>query len=284
MPLFFEYSNYHSFNRLVNAWSFRRISSGPDRGSYYHELFLRGKPDLQKYMRRLPKTHKKIPMKKEDEPDFRAMDKTNPLPQLDDSMSIAGKSNGLGLNKFRQQKQPQPNMPGNMSMGLSQGMGNMSMGLSQGMGGLSAFESRDPLLGMMTQQRLAGSPSSLAGPGMGLNMMNSMGASRMGGMGSFTGLGGMGGLGGLGGFSGMNHMNTLNGMNALRDSSSTTTSTLDSGVDNSSSADLQLQRLRQLQQMQQRLELQGMGMSGFGGLGPDPSLSSMNLMMGRQHC
>jgi hypothetical protein len=51
MPLFFEYSNYHSFNRLVNAWSFRRISSGPDRGSYYHELFLRGKPYLQKYMR-----------------------------------------------------------------------------------------------------------------------------------------------------------------------------------------------------------------------------------------
>jgi hypothetical protein len=40
MPLFFEYSNYHSFNRLVNAWSFRRISSGPDRGSYYHKVRL----------------------------------------------------------------------------------------------------------------------------------------------------------------------------------------------------------------------------------------------------
>lgn len=40
MPLFFEYSNYHSFNRLVNAWSFRRMSSGPDRGSYYHEVRL----------------------------------------------------------------------------------------------------------------------------------------------------------------------------------------------------------------------------------------------------
>ena len=39
MPLFFEYRNYHSFNRLINAWSFRRISeSGPDRGSYYHEV------------------------------------------------------------------------------------------------------------------------------------------------------------------------------------------------------------------------------------------------------
>lgn len=38
MPLFFEYSNYHSFNRLINAWSFRRITSGIDRGSYYHEV------------------------------------------------------------------------------------------------------------------------------------------------------------------------------------------------------------------------------------------------------
>lgn len=42
MPLFFEYSNYHSFNRLVNAWSFRRMSSGPDRGSYYHGKFTVG--------------------------------------------------------------------------------------------------------------------------------------------------------------------------------------------------------------------------------------------------
>eukprot|EP00980_Cylindrotheca_fusiformis_P012409 scaffold3046_cov105-Cylindrotheca_fusiformis.AAC.8 len=85
MPLFFEYSNYHSFNRLVNAWSFRRISSGPDRGSYYHELFLRGKPHLQKFMRRLPKTHKKLPMKKEDEPDFYDSDKISPLPSLEES-------------------------------------------------------------------------------------------------------------------------------------------------------------------------------------------------------
>jgi len=38
MPMFFEYSNYHSFNRLVNAWSFRRVSNGVDRGSYYHEV------------------------------------------------------------------------------------------------------------------------------------------------------------------------------------------------------------------------------------------------------
>jgi len=33
-------------------------------------------------MRRLPKTHKKLAMKKQDEPDFYKMDKENPLPQL----------------------------------------------------------------------------------------------------------------------------------------------------------------------------------------------------------
>ena len=73
MPLYFDHCNYHSFNRLVNAWSFRRISSGPDRGSYYHEVFLRGRPDLSRIMRRLPKSQKKAPMSKRDEPDFYAM-------------------------------------------------------------------------------------------------------------------------------------------------------------------------------------------------------------------
>ena len=38
MSTFFEYSNYHSFTRLVNAWSFRRVTVGIDRGSYYHEV------------------------------------------------------------------------------------------------------------------------------------------------------------------------------------------------------------------------------------------------------
>lgn len=51
---------------------------------FLFQLFLRGKPHLQKYMRRLPKTHKKLPMKKEDEPDFYGLDKSNPLPTLEE--------------------------------------------------------------------------------------------------------------------------------------------------------------------------------------------------------
>ena len=81
--VFFESDNYHSFNRVINAWSFRRKSTGPDRGSYFHELFLRGKPHLQKYMRRLPRTHKKLAMAKSEEPDFFELAKTSPLPTLE---------------------------------------------------------------------------------------------------------------------------------------------------------------------------------------------------------
>ena len=83
ISVFFESDNYHSFNRVINAWSFRRKSTGPDRGSYFHELFLRGKPHLQKYMRRLPRTHKKLAMAKTEEPDFFELAKTSPLPSLE---------------------------------------------------------------------------------------------------------------------------------------------------------------------------------------------------------
>jgi hypothetical protein len=39
MPEYFEYCNYKSFTRLINAWSFRRITTnGPDKGAYYHEV------------------------------------------------------------------------------------------------------------------------------------------------------------------------------------------------------------------------------------------------------
>lgn len=32
----------------MNLYGFRRLTAGRDRGSYYHELFLRGRPDLHK--------------------------------------------------------------------------------------------------------------------------------------------------------------------------------------------------------------------------------------------
>mmetsp|Transcript_26202 Transcript_26202/g.39062 ORF Transcript_26202/g.39062 Transcript_26202/m.39062 type:complete len:415 (+) Transcript_26202:105-1349(+) len=83
LPRYFGHKNYASFVRIVNAWGFRRVTSGLDRDSYYHELFLRGKPELHQRMKRLPTTHRKTPVSKEDKaPDFYEMSKISPLPEV----------------------------------------------------------------------------------------------------------------------------------------------------------------------------------------------------------
>lgn len=261
MPLFFEYSNYHSFNRLVNAWSFRRISSGPDRGSYYHELFLRGKPQLQKFMRRLPKTHKKLPMKKDDEPDFYALDKANPLPSLEESSPCPG----LPLNQSRTQQLGM----GHHGMVANQIPINVASGI-----GMSAFDSRDPIMGMVVGQQRAQTSlptnnlcmngmSQMGGMG-GLNIMNTMNA-----MGSVNAVGTMNGFANL---NAMNQMNSLNGLNSFLDPSSF-------GNTGDATGDIQFQRLRQMQLFDLQM---GGPSSSTGGLGNDTL--SMNFMLNRQQC
>jgi hypothetical protein len=76
----------------------------------FHQLFLRGKPHLLKYMRRLPKTQKKIPMKKSGEPDFYALDKKSPLPplQVSSSPTIFNVSIATGALSPRVQQQFPP--------------------------------------------------------------------------------------------------------------------------------------------------------------------------------
>jgi hypothetical protein len=82
LPRYFGHTNHASFVRVVNAWGFRRIVTGPDRDSYYHELFLRGKSNLYTQMKRLPNSQKKTPVNKEDKcPDFYELCKTSPLPE-----------------------------------------------------------------------------------------------------------------------------------------------------------------------------------------------------------
>ena len=69
---------------------------------------------MQKYMRRLPKTHKKLPMKKEDEPDFYKLDKQNPLPPLEEQPMLSAKmTSGM-----------QGGMQGGMSNSMQGGMSN----------------------------------------------------------------------------------------------------------------------------------------------------------------
>ena len=73
---------------LVLFRGFRRITKGPDRDSYYHELFLRGKPRLHERMKRLPTCHRKTPVDKEGKcPDFYELSKVSPLPASSHSSS-----------------------------------------------------------------------------------------------------------------------------------------------------------------------------------------------------
>lgn len=53
MPTFFKQSKLTSFQRQVNLYGFRRLTAGKDRGAYYHELFLRGRPDLHRKLVRI---------------------------------------------------------------------------------------------------------------------------------------------------------------------------------------------------------------------------------------
>ena len=67
LPVFFRHGRYASFARQINGWGFRRIATGPDFNSYYHELFLRDSPDLCLQMTR-PSSAELADRKKE-EPD-----------------------------------------------------------------------------------------------------------------------------------------------------------------------------------------------------------------------
>jgi len=50
MPKYFRQSKLTSFQRQLNLYGFSRLTTGPDRGGYYHELFVRGRMDLCKRM------------------------------------------------------------------------------------------------------------------------------------------------------------------------------------------------------------------------------------------
>lgn len=52
LPVFFRHCNYSSFIRQVNGWGFRRIQTGPDFNSYYHESFLRDDKESHQRMNR----------------------------------------------------------------------------------------------------------------------------------------------------------------------------------------------------------------------------------------
>jgi hypothetical protein len=80
MPKYFRQTKWNSFSRQLNLYGFVRIASGPDAGGYYHELFLKGRPNLCLHMRRVGVPHGEDRRKfrpknksKNVEPDFYSM-------------------------------------------------------------------------------------------------------------------------------------------------------------------------------------------------------------------
>jgi len=75
LPRFFQQKKYASFQRQLNLYGFNRITKGPDKGSYYHELFLRGKKFLCRGISRMKVkgTGARMASNPEQEPNFYMM-------------------------------------------------------------------------------------------------------------------------------------------------------------------------------------------------------------------
>mmetsp|Transcript_27725 Transcript_27725/g.39667 ORF Transcript_27725/g.39667 Transcript_27725/m.39667 type:complete len:300 (-) Transcript_27725:598-1497(-) len=53
LPKYFNHLQFTSFQRQLNMYCFRRLTLGADKGSYYHESFLRGQPFRWREMQRI---------------------------------------------------------------------------------------------------------------------------------------------------------------------------------------------------------------------------------------
>jgi hypothetical protein len=90
LPEYFKHSKLSSFQRQLSLYGFVRLThDGPDRGSYYHECFLRGRPFLCPRIQRtrIKGTWVRTSSSPESEPNFYAMEPVDDLEKMGDSHS-----------------------------------------------------------------------------------------------------------------------------------------------------------------------------------------------------
>jgi len=81
-PRYFKDTVPHkTFIRMLNMWGFKRISKGPDHGAYYHQLFLKGMPNLVAKMQHIKSQCKgEMPFANpKDDPNFYELSRVRPL-------------------------------------------------------------------------------------------------------------------------------------------------------------------------------------------------------------
>ncbi len=73
-------NNFKSLQRMLNIWGFKRLTGKRDKGAYYHQLFLKGRPNLVKKMGICKKKNGVWPLANPaSEPDFYLLSKLRPL-------------------------------------------------------------------------------------------------------------------------------------------------------------------------------------------------------------
>ena len=85
LPMYFKHSKLSSFQRQLSLYGFVRLShDGPDRGAYYHQCFLRGRPFLCSNIQRtrVKGTWVRTSSSPDTEPDFYTMEPVQDLHQL----------------------------------------------------------------------------------------------------------------------------------------------------------------------------------------------------------
>lgn len=98
IPLFYRHGKFASFMRQVNGWGFQRMSTGPEKNSYYHEMFLRGFPNLSSKMRRPLNKAKSASPEPKTHPNFQDSKSFVFLPMLEKSIVVSDSNQDLSCS------------------------------------------------------------------------------------------------------------------------------------------------------------------------------------------